>query len=371
MSQQRDEVRYQSVAVFAGPSPATGFHFSSGNSGDNLVKQLHRVDTLSDDFDIPRENVTQFGQLRPFSREIIESPTPTFNFEYYLTNGVNESRLGLDINGAISTISGILNGTQDERNYYALYVPEGNDAVGFTDRSQHVVVGLGNGFVTSFEFTAAVGEFARGSVAVEGANYRIYTGSQDLEIPAIDPTDGTDIENVFFTIPNAVSGVANQPKVIKYGDVNLDLSDTAGLLGATLDGNGKANLQSFTLSIPLDREKLDRLGSSFAYARKINFPIEANLTVEALVADLNTGNLASYIRSCADAEYDFDIDLRACINNSTKQDVMKFLIRGATLDSQSFSLSVGDRRTVSIPFTVTIGAPQDPKGIFISGSFTE
>jgi hypothetical protein len=365
----RDEIIYQSVALFVGPTPATGFHFSSGNSGVNHVRQLHRVDTLNDSFDIPSEEIPQFGQLRSFSREIIDSPTPTFEFEYYLTNGINEKRMGFDISGTTSLISGILNGTQDEKNYFALFVPEGNDAVGFTDDAQHVTVGLGNGFLSNIEFSANVGEFARASVSVEGSNYDIIAGSELIEIPAVNPADGEKIDGVFATIPDATSGVAGMPKVIKYGDVTLDLSSAANLMGATLAGEGSAHIQGFTLSIPLEREALNRLGTKFAYARKINFPVTATLNLEAIVSDLNTGSLADIVNKCSVDEFNFDIHLRACVAND-KQNVMKFLVRGATLDAQNFSLSVGDRRTVSIPFQISIGGPQDTKGIYISGSYT-
>lgn len=368
----RDEVKYQSSIVYVGPSPATGFHFSSGTSGVSLVQQLHRVDTFNDAFDIPRENVTQFGQLRPFAREVVDSPTPTFDFEYYLTNGINEERLGLVIDGQTSCISGILNGTQDEKNYFGLFVPEGNDAVGFNDRTQHIVVGLGNGFINNLEFTASVGEFARASVSVEGANYTIQTGSSGIAVPAINTANGTKIVGVNYALPPATSGEAGMPKVIKYGDVTLDLSDAVGLLGATLDGAGSAHLQSFSLNIPLDREPLNRLGTQFAYSRKINFPIEASLTLEANVAELNTGNLIDIINSCNEQTYDFEVGLRACVTNSSKNDVMKFIVKGATLDSESFSLGVGDRRTVSIPFTVLLSGPQDTeRGVFISGSHND
>src|SRR5690606_17085751 len=126
--------------------------------------------------------------------------------------------------------------------------------------------------------------------------------------------------------------------------------------------------QSFTLSIPLTREPLNRLGSSFAYARKITFPIEATLSVEAIVADLNTGNLADLIASCTQDKYDFNIEMKACVG-SNKEDVFNIGIKGAELDEQSFSLSVGDRKTVTINFTIPIGGPQDiTNGIFFSGS---
>ena len=68
----RNRIIYQSEAVFAGPSPATGFHFLSGatpvaNVGINTqpytsrVKELQRIQTANYSFNITRQDVNQFG----------------------------------------------------------------------------------------------------------------------------------------------------------------------------------------------------------------------------------------------------------------------------------------------------------------------
>ena len=59
----RNRIIYQSEALYAGPSPATGDHFSAGNGGNNLVNQLHRVQSANYSFNIARQDVNQFGEL--------------------------------------------------------------------------------------------------------------------------------------------------------------------------------------------------------------------------------------------------------------------------------------------------------------------
>ena len=47
------------------------------------------------------------------------------------------------------------------------------------------------------------------SVTVDGLNLRSYTGTQNLEIPAVNTKFQTPITDVKFSLPPAVSGVLN------------------------------------------------------------------------------------------------------------------------------------------------------------------
>ena len=89
----RNRIIYQSEAVYAGPSPATGFHFGTfapgigGNSNDlnnatNLVNQIQRVQTANYSFNVDRTDVNQFGQLAAIDRVILTSPTVSLDFSY-------------------------------------------------------------------------------------------------------------------------------------------------------------------------------------------------------------------------------------------------------------------------------------------------
>ena len=48
---------------------------------------------------------------------------------------------------------------------------------------------------------------------------------------------------------------------------------------------------------------------------------------------------------------------------------LAYIIKNATLDSESFSSSIGDNKSVDLSFTATVGGPQDTtNGLFISGT---
>jgi hypothetical protein len=45
-----------------------------------------------------------------------------------------------------------------------------------------------------------------------------------------------------------------------------------------------------------------------------------------------------------------------------------FMVKNAVLESESFSSSIGDNKSVDLSFTATVGGPEDiTNGLFISG----
>ena len=56
-------------------------------------------------------------------------------------------------------------------------------------------------------------------------------------------------------------------------------------------------------------------------------------------------------------------------DGSSSEEAMKFTLKGAKLDSQAFSSSIGANKSVDLTFSAQIGAAEDlTKGLFISGN---
>ena len=369
---------YNINALYVGPSPATGYHFTNsaktGTQADSLIEQFHRITSFNDTFNIPLEGATQVGQLAEFTRQPLGTPTPGLTFDYYLHNGVNEDRLGFSIDGSVSFLSGILNKQEDEKNYFLLFVPEGSDAAGYdlsANASSVKVVGIGNGYLTNWSLNASVGDFATCSASIEGLNYAIKTGFESVTIPAVNPDDGSLITNNYYSLPDATTGVAGMPKIIKRGDIEVDFTSMAGLMGVQLDQSsvGAAHIQSISLDVPLNRTPLERLTSKYAFSREPDFPINATLSVETLVSDLNTGLLANYL-GCGLTEYDFTITFKSCEGNVTTP-VFKVIASGATLDQQSFQQAAGSQgRTATVNFTIPLASAESAYPVLkLSGSY--
>lgn len=360
---------YQTQALFVSPS-ATGFHFSSGNSGVNLIQQISRVQSISDGWTVDRQNISEFGVLAPIAREITETPTVNLSFSYLSTDGHDENKLGFVTNGVSGALGNILNKTQDEKNYFIPTAPQGSDLAGLASASISDVRGIGNAYISAYNVNGSVGEFLTADVTVEANNAKYDQGATGNLIPAINLSNGAPITNKTYSIPVATSGDVGQPIVIKQGDLTIDFGSSVPF-GATLGDyeSGGAHIQSFALSVPIAREILQRLGNKYSYAREITFPVDVNLTINAFVNSLTTGNLASIF--CDDKEYDINIRARqSSCDGSAGDSVLLYSLKGAKLDSQSYSASIGPAQSVDLSFTSSIGSSSDQvHNLFISGSF--
>lgn len=379
----RNRIIYQSEALYAGPSPATGFHYGTftagqggstnvANENSNLVKQLQRIQTANYSFNVDRTNVNQFGQLASIDRVILNSPTVSLDFSYLLANLANETGLGFSIStpgssSEVPAISGILNKVQDERNFFIRTVSEGSDAVEFTDgtSANNGVIGIGNAFLTSYSTEASVGNFPTTTINVEGLNMNFQKGISGNYTPAINPTDGSALTN-FYQLPKALQNSSNTTNIsgisaLRPGDITLSISNTnAG--GADVNA---MNVQNYTMSFDLGRTPIQRLGNKFAFSREINFPLTVTLKVDAQMTDLQTGALAQTVLADG-ATYTPTITIKSPTDSAVT--VAQFKLKGAKLDSQEFSSDIGSNKTVSMTFSTQVGGPQDlSNGIFISG----
>jgi len=381
----RNRIIYQSEAVYAGPSPATGFHFGTftpgigGNSNDiynasNLVNQLQRVQTANYSFNVARTDVNQFGQLAAIDRVILTSPTVSLDFSYILAGLTNEADLGFTVvsgntDSNISAISGFLNATQDERNYFIRTASEGNDAVGFTDVSSgnNGVIGIGNAFISSYSTEGSVGNFPTASISVEGLNMNFQRGLSGNFVPAINTIDGLPVRN-FYTLPptvqNTAIGSGNAISALRPGDITLNIDSITGVGGVD---TATMNIQSYNLSFDLARTPIERLGSKFAYIKPVDFPLTVNLSVDAQVTDMATGSLANLL---VDDSYRFSPSVTIKSPSDRTLVMAKFALRGARLVSQEFSSDIGSNKTVTLTFESQVGGPQDTaNGLFMNGQF--
>ena len=413
----RNRVIYQSEALFVGPK-------AGGQA--SVHQELHRVQSISHDMSATRTDIFEFGRLAALDKVMIEAPTVSLDFSYLLTNGENEKNIGLIVqqqtaayvggadwwtNGTLpNATSGIIanpGAANDEKNYYAVTVPEGYDAddddtyaideddAKWNSRS---VVGFGNGVLSNYSINGAVGDFASASVSIEAFNISFISGQSPTNadawlsgdaIPSVNKGKDSLAAGQFELRP-ASTGTQNV-FAIRPGDVVLDFDttakgriDTLGVGGAILPGGDDPDneaegateaepmhLQNFSIDMPLARTALTRLGSTFPYYRAIDFPLNVTMNCSALLADVSTGSLVDIM--CNDGKRDINVALRRACGSSTADDAgdieVNYRLRNAQLVSQNFSASIGDNKTVDLSFEATMGGPKDKKnGLFISGS---
>ena len=420
----RNRVIYQSQALFIAPS-ATGTQvsgttgpqsnltntpFAPGTSGDlaggiSLLKKLDRVQSCNFNFSINRQDINEFGKLARIDSIVMEAPTVGLDFSYYVTDGYNERLLGFNITGAndvniangAQAISGLLADLQGN-NYYILTVDEGEDVVGGTLAPNSTIVGIGNGFISEYSFEASVGAIPTASITIEAFNIKSDATESPITVqnvvgsnvggtivtltgtsPAVDlfaqPATKLSSYETSYKLDysrNYTGDIGLVPGVnftgyttgtstvsaLRPGDIVLSLGTSRGMTNLS-----DAHIQSFSFTLPLSRTILQRLGNTFGFARVVDVPINMDVTLSAIVSELQDKNLFDILVTQKN-------NLSILLKDSNGNSKIRYEIKEAILQSETYSENLGDNQTVDLTYTVQIGGANDTTaGLFMSGSY--
>jgi hypothetical protein len=362
----RTRTIYNNEALFAGGSPATGTTTDTTGS----IKKLHRVQSIGNSFEYALENINEYGKMAAIDRVNLDGSTSSLEFTYYVTDFENEKNLGFTINSAVSAISGFASKAEDDRNYYRYVAPEGLDAVGLGP-TQGAVLAVGNGFINSYSLDVAVGAFPTASVSVQGLNSASYPSGSAQPVPSVDPVTGRKWSGT-FTLPTVPTSSSGKPSVIKPGDVKISFSNNNAALFQSL-ADASINIQKASVKVDFKLESIKKLGSNLSVSREMQYPIDVQVSIEALMSDLTTNTgLVDFI--CNTPQTDITIDLYKSTCDSggpttAASDIFaKIIVKNAKLTSEDLSGSIGPNNTVSMQFTSQVGAANDStNGMFFSG----
>lgn len=362
----RNRVIYQSEALYVSQNASV--------TGATKHEQLQRVQSANYSFNISRQDINQFGQLGRIDSMVLEAPTVSFDATYYLGDGFNEQSLGFLNNSALN--KGFASGhmtASSGKNFYIVTATEGQDAIDNKSNTSQSVIGIGNAYLTDYTLDASVGAIPTVSVSFEAANINSQAdasgssnGYSGILTPAVTQADGSKLTDD-IALSAAVTGVGDVT-ALRPGDINLTFGTAASddQDGPIVDISGDADgvhVQSASLSLAMSRSPLERLGSRFPFARTVDFPVNATLSVSAIVNEISAANLADMI----DSENAFEVNLQ--FQNRANDDVVAaYKLKGARLVSESISSSIGSNKTVDLTFDVQIGGPDDAvNNIMFSG----
>jgi hypothetical protein len=379
----RNRVIYQSEGLFVSKDASLGAKIDH--------EQLGRVQSANYSFTINRQDVNQFGDLARIDSLVLDPPTVSLDFSYYLADGFNERALGFfvqnsgagngsqrGVNGTAFDVgnfaSGHLQGSSGI-NFFIVTSPNGED-LNKVDPGQNLdnsdsVIGVGNCYVSDYSVDLSVGSLPTVNVTVEGANMNSVSNSATTGSPAIDQEDGTKlggetgwlIQLPAPTDDGGISGYAGGTPItaLRPGDVTLGLDNVSGESLVKLGTTEGAHIQSASISLPLSRTPIDRLGSRFPFAREVDFPVNATMNISAIVNESAGQNLADILDSGVQAA-------TITVKDHDGHDAILYTMSGLKIDSQSFSSSIGSNKTVDMTFSTQIGGPNDvTNGVFMSG----
>ena len=261
--------------------------------------------------------------------------------------------------------------TTSGKNFYIVTTAEGQDLNDGAIVAADSVIGIGNGYLSDYTFDAAVGSLPTASVTIEGLNIRSDTTANSISCPAVDANgDALNPGAVVLPTPSTQTGAGQTITALKPGDITLSFGgfETGGNASpiTILGGTTGAHIQSVSLSLPLSRTALEKLGSQVAYARAVDFPVTASLSVNAIVNEIENKNLIDILDSTL--EHNIKITLKD--SSGTPAIVMDVL--GCVLQDESYTSSIGANKSVDLTFTTQIGGPSDnAHNIQVSGVSSE
>lgn len=407
--ERRNRVNYGGEFLYTS-FDATGYHFNNQTLYDpncelrnvpwtecsgNLVRQLHRVQSINYGFTQDFKDANEFGKIARTARVSVNNPDVTLDFEYFLADGYNEQVMGFIIDGKTQTLfKHLASEGRMGQNFFIGVAPEGHQVVGANLKQKEEsrrVVGIGNAFLSQYAVTAELGSIPKARVSFDAFNMRSYYGACNLPIPAVDPVNDCGAPDVNFSLPDTYESFVYEQLTgledivyqegaggLRPGDIKISIDDGAffsrQLSGLNEYTNGGAHIQGFTINMPLGNTRIHRLGRHFEFARVLNFPATIDVEVQALVADLKAENLWSRI-TCPSKKHNLTLLLNDCRSLSICDDKlvphstnMAFYLKSAILDEENFSSSISDNKVVNLKFTVPVGGADDyDDGLFITG----
>jgi hypothetical protein len=385
-----NRVIYQSDALYVSRE------IKSTGADDHL--QLRRVQSANYSLTVNRQDVNQFGQLSRIEAIILESPSVSFDTSYLLGDGFNEQALNFQNSPKFETgfVRGQIESTSGT-NLYIISAKEGQDInTTSVDSTNFSSVGIGNAFLTDYTVEASVGSIPTVTVSFEGTNMNGTAGISGgaggftgISGAGIDPIAGTPFSTflasgaggddgattpfagnrtgVILPAPSAGLSAGTIPTALRPGDIELSFANADGdSITNIAGGSDGAHVQSVSLSVPLSRTPIERLGSRFAYARVVDFPIVPTLSVSAIVNETQTNSLTDIINDDA-----FISELQFTFKDSDGSNTPRasYKLKNVKLDSESFSSSIGPNKAIDLSFSVSIGGPTDTtNNVFFSGS---
>ena len=332
----RSRVIYQSESLHA------------GGGGQQL--DIQRVQNINYGFTVPRTDVNQYGQLGQIERVITEIPTVTLDFTYQLAGLTNENRLlgrgGLGTLGFMADI----NKSSTDYDLMTYTVGLSNDGTDFRTGTSHSNKGIiiEQAGITSYSWTGSVGDIPSATVNAEGSKIKIGTVS-----------NSASKEN------------ATTPRVMRPGNVKIYSAVAGGVLSEnTLPvlGFDVIHVQSYTVSVDVPRESIQRLGDRFEFARVITFPIQATLSLEAIVSSQKANDIDDIVGThSGDPGYDILISNNADSSGGVAGIGLRF--KDAKVEGHSISSSIGANKSITMDFAVQVDSGETAYGSATQGFF--
>lgn len=332
------------------------------STGDKDAVLFAGVTNSSFDFSVEREKPKQVGTQSVAFNQITRHPNISLEVDYLFCPALlNERSLDFSIGtGSPYAFSGFrdksynfcyLHNPDQEKDAKDEYVAVSPNFSGYD------VVSIGNAYLNNYSVNYSIGQIPTVKTSYQASNIKYETLTGNFwESPAINLQSGNNanVGNVnvsgFYDVPSR-----SEPLLLNPKDINVTLQNLQ-IGGQNL--SGYHFIQNLGIDISIPRVDLYGLGSDYVYDRKIQFPLNGNVSVSSLVSGFDAGQASGMLKS--ETGYNFEIYFIDEGQNSSG----KLIIENAKLEGFSYSESVNENVSFDAQFSFDITENQ---GLRISG----
>jgi len=320
---------FYNVALFV----SSGDSFSN-QTATGSINQLSRIQSFDFSIDFNRDLV-QYTDLS-FENAKNKAPIVNFNYNYLVTNGQNEKKVGLLVNRTGESVFKNLN---TEKNFYLL-ASNNNKEPNLSNIGSCNIFGLGNCLINEYLVSAEVGKFVVSNINGQALNVDSYTGNPiNLISPAL-ADNGQLYGNQFSIISgsslfNENGSFPEQISALSHGDIMMEIPIDFGF-ATHMSGSNSCLLQNFTLRIGIQRDENYIMGK-YSPNRQMKMPVSVDLSADIILTKLQQDSLA---RGCYDESKDIKIIIKKPCTDFL---AIEYFIKGLKLTTASFSSSISNR----------------------------
>lgn len=367
----------QEATVLIGGSPAWKTTQDSG-------KLFSLVQNSQFSINLERIQNKFLGQKNNTIDHIYKSPEVDLSIDYYLNPYLNNELL-MGFSGENSFIQAFRNIHEKNYNFYLLVnSKDKNEIFQETKKTQaqrigfsgYDLISIGNAYLTNYSLNFSLGSIPTVSTSFKCSNCRIdnLTGNRYVQLPAINLRSGNnvgvgtiDLSGIYDTM---LSGyISGDPKsrteynplvtTPKHSKIFLNKLSVGG---APMQTNSLPILQSVDINIEIPRNDLYGLGSNYVFDRKIQYPINAQIQLSALVSGFESGFITGLVNT--DVPYNVGISF----TNDDRHITGYFEFQQARLNNYGYSMQVNGIMNFQASFSCSITDEKGFKMYRASGS---
>lgn len=307
---------YERLGILLTDAPA---YKENGTKYTDLI----RVQSMDYGFTHQALDIKAIGSDRLVTRDgqspVVRAPDVNCGIQYLFAEGQNEIGAGLHIGKDGSVLKNFFESTTtDDINILVVASSEDNHKdlnflVGESDFENYNVIGIGNAYLTSYSYEAAVGQLPTSSLSYAGSNmkYDVYSSSARPTLPAIKPgINNVESSEQVYLHHSQLRDVSHDregdghvfdehyiPEVstTKPGDIKVTITKKSGGRGGAKLDQIHAAIQNISIQLPIERQDIFGMGSNYVFNRKLKLPIIGQLSLDMVVRGYEPDEVDSFL----------------------------------------------------------------------------